>query len=246
MIKICEMKKYLLLLLLVIVVVSCKQKNETSEQTNTPAQKVAPEMDASDFVNVADVVPDVIYEIRYYGTYNFVGARVDGYEAPIAMLTKEAAAALKNASDDLLAQGYRLKVFDAYRPQTAVNHFIRWAKDVNDTLTKQYFYPDIDKSRLFDEGFICARSGHSRGSTIDLTLFDMKTEREVDMGGTFDWFGLESYPDYPNLTEDQIAKRQLLRDAMMKAGFKPFETEWWHFTLENEPFPDTYFDFPIR
>ncbi len=215
-------------------------------QTDTVSQAVAPEMDASDFVNIAEVVPDVILEIRYYSTYNFVGARIDGYEAPVALLTKEAAAALKKASDNLLAKGYRLKVFDAYRPQTAVNHFIRWAEDVADTTMRQYFYPNVDKSRLFDLGFICARSGHSRGSTIDLTLFDMATEREVDMGATFDWFGNESHPDYANLTQEQIRMRNLLRNAMLEAGFKPLSTEWWHFTLKNEPFPDTYFDFPVK
>lgn len=240
------MKKYLLLIALAFIFVACKQKSTEPIQKKDSVQKVAPEMDSSDFVHISDVVPDVIYEIRYYSTYNFVGTRVDGYEAPVALLTKEAAAALKIASDNLIKQGYRLKIFDAYRPQTAVNHFIRWAEDIQDTAMKQYFYPDVDKSRLFELEFICARSGHSRGSTVDLTLFDMKTEREVDMGGTFDWFGKESYPDYENLTEEQIKMRHILRDAMIEAGFKPFDTEWWHFTLKNEPFPDTYFDFPIK
>lgn len=246
------MKKILLLLVIAFVFAGCKQKSvePVPQAENAPGevvvQRVTTEVDSADFVNIADVVPDVILEIRYYGTYNFVGARIDGYEAPVALLTKEAAAALKKASDNLLAKGYRLKVFDAYRPQTAVNHFIRWAEDIGDTTMRRYFYPDVDKSRLFDLGFICAKSGHSRGSTIDLTLFDMSTEREVDMGGTFDWFGEESHPDYANLTENQLRMRQLLRDAMMEAGFKPMSTEWWHFTLKDEPYPDTYFDFPVR
>ena len=226
---------------LVVLFIACEH-----HAPSAPKTEITPEMDNSDFVNVADIVPDVIFEIRYYSTYNFVGSRVDGYEAPVALLTKEAATALKKASDTLLSMGYRLKVFDAYRPQTAVNHFIRWAEDLGDTSMKRYFYPDVEKSKLFELDFICVRSGHSRGSTIDLTLFDMNTEREVDMGGTFDWFGEQSHPDYANLTEEQIRMRQLLRDVMMEAGFKPFETEWWHFTLKDEPFPDTYFDFPVK
>lgn len=210
------------------------------------AHKTAPEMDSSDFVNISEAVPDVILEIRYYSTYNFVGDRIDGYEAPVALMTREGAAALKKASDALIAKGYRLKVFDAYRPQTAVNHFIRWAEQVDDIRMKEYFYPDVDKSLLFELEFICAKSSHSRGSTVDLTLFDMKTEREVDMGGTFDWFGEESYPDYDGITDEQKAMRGILRDAMLAAGFKPFATEWWHFTLADEPYPDTYFDFPVK
>lgn len=224
--------KTLLLFLLVFAAVSCKEKK-------------APEMDSSDFVSISEAVPDVILEIRYYSTYNFVGDRIDGYEAPVALMTQEGAAALKKASDEVIAQGYRLKVFDAYRPQRAVNHFIRWAEQVEDTRMKEYFYPDVDKSLLFDLEFICAKSSHSRGSTVDLTLFDINTGREVDMGGTFDWFGDKSYPDYEDITDEQKANRAILRDAMLDAGFNPFATEWWHFTLAGEPYPDTYFDFPI-
>lgn len=237
------MKKYFFLIL-VVFLAACKQ--QPAETVAIPEQETSPETDASDFVNVADIVPDVILEIRYYSTYNFVGQRIDGYDAPVALLTKEAATALKKASDTLLTMGYRLKIFDAYRPQTAVNHFIRWAEDVSDTAMKRYFYPDVDKSRLFELEFIAARSGHSRGSTIDLTLFDMNTEREVDMGGTFDWFGEKSYPNYSGITEEQFKMRQLLRNVMIGAGFKPYESEWWHFTLKNEPYPDTYFDFPVH
>ena len=198
------------------------------------------------FVLLAEAVPDAILEIRYYSTYNFVGDRVDGYERPVAYLTKEAAAALRAASDDCVARGYRLKIYDAYRPQRAVSHFMRWAKDVEDVRMKPYFYPNLDKSVLFDQGYIAEKSGHSRGSTVDLTLFDMKTEKEVDMGGTFDWFGEESHPDYKGVTEAQLANRMLLREIMLAHGFKPLAEEWWHFTLENEPYPDTYFDFPVR
>ena len=208
---------------------------------------VTPEMNSSDFVLLTDAVPDAILEIRYYSTYNFVGDRIDGYEQPTALLTKEAAAALKNASDELKEKGYRLKIYDAYRPQKAVTHFMNWAKDVDDTRMKEYFYPELDKSVLFDQGYIAEKSGHSRGSTVDLTLFDMTTEKEVDMGGTFDYFGELSHPDYQEgITEEQYNNRMILREAMLNNGFKPLEEEWWHFTLEDEPFPDTYFQFPVN
>ena len=202
--------------------------------------------DDSGFVPLAEAVPDAILEIRYYSTYNFVGDRVDGYERPVAYLTKEAAAALRAASDDCVARGYRLKIYDAYRPQRAVSHFMRWAKDVGDVRMKPYFYPNLDKSVLFEQGYIAEKSGHSRGSTVDLTLFDMKTEKEVDMGGTFDWFGEESHPDFQSVTEAQLANRMLLREIMLAHDFKPLAEEWWHFTLKDEPYPDTYFDFPVR
>ena len=240
--------------------------------------------DASQFVTITDVVPDVILEIRYFGTYNFVGTRIDGYEEPTALLTKQAADSLKAVSDDVKSQGYRLKIYDAYRPQKGVDHFVRWAEDINDTLMKSYFYPDLDKSVLFPQEYICLKSGHTRGSTVDLTLFDMATEKEVDMGGTFDWFGPESHPDFcgnpetgefigglgdssfsglgtnvtsPNdqttnhpiswaITPEQFKNRMILRQAMLRHGFKPFDTEWWHFTLKDEPFPDTYFTFPVK
>ncbi|MBQ3455080.1 MAG: M15 family metallopeptidase [Synergistaceae bacterium] len=203
-------------------------------------------VDSSDFVLLAEAVPDAILEIRYYSTYNFVGSRINGYERPVAYLTKKAAAALREVSDELVEKGYRLKIFDAYRPQRAVNHFAEWAKDVDDTKMKEYFYPEEDKSVLFEKGYINAKSGHSRGSTIDLTLFDMKTEKEVDMGGTFDYFGLKSHPDYKGVTPRQYENRMILREAMMNHGFKPLAEEWWHFTLKDEPYPDTYFDFPVK
>ena len=201
--------------------------------------------DSSDFVLLGEVVPDAILEIRYYSTYNFVGDRIDGYEEPCAMLTKEAALALKAVSDDLVAQGYRLKIYDAYRPQRAVTHFMNWAQALEDTRMKDYFYPELDKSVLFAQGYIAEKSGHSRGSTVDLTLFDMKTEKEVDMGGTFDYFGQLSHPDYQGITQQQYKNRMILREAMLAHGFKPLEEEWWHFTLKDEPFPDTYFTFPV-
>ena len=208
--------------------------------------KISPTDDSSDFVLLTDAVPDAILEIRYYGTYNFVGTRIDGYEAPIAMLTKKAAKALKAVSDDVMAKGYRLKIYDAYRPQKAVDHFVRWAADVADTTMKYCFYPNLDKSVLFEQDYIMAKSGHTRGSTVDLTLFDMATGKELDMGGTFDWFGEESHPDYRGITDEQYAHRMILRTAMLSHGFKPLDSEWWHFTLADEPYPDTYFTFPLR
>ena len=210
------------------------------------AAKVSPTDDRSDFVLLTDAVPDAILEIRYYATYNFVGTRIDGYEAPIAMLTKKAAKALKAVSDDVMAKGYRLKIYDAYRPQNAVDHFVRWAADVADTTMKYCFYPNLDKSVLFEQDYIMAKSGHTRGSTVDLTLFDMATGKELDMGGTFDWFGEESHPDYRGITDEQYAHRMILRTAMLSHGFKPLDSEWWHFTLADEPYPDTYFTFPLR
>ncbi len=207
---------------------------------------VTPEEDSSQFVNRADVVPDAILEIRYYGTYNFVGDRIDGYLQPTALLTKRAADSLKAVSDDAIKMGYRLKIYDAYRPQKAVDHFVRWAADIQDIRMKKYFYPDLDKSVLFEQEYIMEKSGHTRGSTVDLTLFDMNTEKELDMGGTFDWFGIESHPDYGKITHQQIHNRMILRSLMLSHGFKPLSSEWWHFTLKNEPFPDTYFTFPVK
>ena len=197
------------------------------------------------FVVISEAVPDVILEIRYYSTYNFVGSRIDGYEEPVALMTKEAAKALKAVSDDVKAQGYRLKIYDAYRPARAVAHFCRWAKDA-DTSMKRAFYPNLDKANLFKQDYIASKSGHSRGSTVDLTLFDMKTGKEVDMGGTFDMLDPSAHPDYKGITQQQYENRQILRQAMMRHGFKPLYSEWWHFTLRDEPYPNTYFDFPVR
>ena len=221
--------------------------------------------DSSQFVTLTDAIPDAILEIRYFGTYNFVGSRIDGYEEPTALLTKKAAEALKAVSDDVCAQGYRLKIYDAYRPQKAVDHFVRWAADQTATEMKQFFYPDLDKSVLFAQDYIMEKSGHTRGSTVDLTLFDMATEKELDMGGTFDWFGPESHPDFcgnpetgeytgdnsksptgRSITPEQFANRMILRKAMLAHGFKALDSEWWHFTLKDEPFPDTYFTFPVK
>lgn len=222
------------------------EETEAQEPTEVTAEDgIVLSNDASDFVLLSEAVPDAILEIRYYSTYNFVGDRIDGYEEPVALLTKEAAAALKEVSDDVKDKGYRLKIYDAYRPQEAVTNFVEWAKDESDTRMKEYFYPDLNKDVLFPQGYIAAHSGHSRGSTVDLTLFDMETEKELDMGGTFDYFGELSHPDYRGITDEQYEHRMILREAMLAHGFKPLPEEWWHFTLEDEPYPETYFTFPV-
>ena len=200
---------------------------------------------ASGFVLLSDVVPHIVQEIRYYSTYNFVGERVDGYEEPVALLTRDAARALKTVSNEMMVMGYRLKVFDAYRPTDAVRHFILWAIEDEDVRMKPYFYPDIDKQETFARGYIAKQSSHSRGSAIDLTLLDMKTGKEVDMGGPFDFFSEVSHPDYRGITKQQYENRMLLQSAMVRNGFEPYECEWWHFRLKDEPFPDTYFNFPV-
>lgn len=202
-------------------------------------------MNSSGFVSLADYIPAVIQEIRYCSTYNFIGDRIDGYEDPVAFLTREAARALKNVSSEMMVQGYRLKVFDAYRPVCAVRHFVMWGIEDQDIRMKQYFYPELEKQELFVKGYIAKMSSHSRGSTVDLTLFDMKTGKEVDMGGPFDLFSEVSHPDYKGITEEQYDNRMMLQRVMIRNGFKPYECEWWHFTLKDEPYPDTYFGFPV-
>ena len=202
-------------------------------------------MDPSGFVVLADYVPGIIQEIRYYSTYNFIGDRIDGYEEPVALLTMEAARALKAVSNEMNVQGYRLKIFDTYRPACAVRHFVLWGIEDLDLRMKPFFYPDLEKQSLFKEGYIASKSSHSRGSTVDLTLFDMTTGREVDMGSPFDMFSEVSHPDCKDVTEEQYNNRMLLQRAMVRNGFLPIDCEWWHFTLENEPYPDTYFEFPV-
>ncbi len=201
--------------------------------------------DPSGFVLLSDFVPQIIQEIRYYSTYNFVGERIDGYEEPCAIITAEAARALKSASNELNVMGYRLKVFDAYRPTTAVKQFVFWALEDTDIRMKPYFYPEISKEETISKGYIAKDSSHSRGSTIDLTLLDMQTGKEVDMGSPFDFFGELSHPTCREVTDEQYGNRMVLRRVMERNGFVPYENEWWHFTLKDEPYPDTYFSFPV-
>lgn len=202
-------------------------------------------MDPKGFVVLADMIPHIVQEIRYYSTYNFIGERIDGYEEPCALLTAEAARALKGVSNELFVRGYRLKVFDAYRPACAVKQFVLWGIEDTDIRMKPYFYPDLEKQELFSKGYIAKQSSHSRGSAIDLTLLDMRTGKELDMGTPFDLFSRLSHPDSRDITDEQFENRMILRKAMMRNGFEPIDCEWWHFALGDEPFPDTYFDFPV-
>ena len=207
--------------------------------------KSDPTMDPSGFVLLAYYVPHIVQEIRYYSTYNFIGERIDGYEEPCALLTIEAARALKAAAGELLVQGYRLKVFDAYRPACAVRHFVLWGIEDQDVRMKPYFYPELEKQELFSRGYIAKQSSHSRGSAVDLTLLDMKTGKELDMGSPFDLFSPLSHPDCRAITPEQYENRMLLRRVMLRCGFQPIDCEWWHFALAREPYPDTYFEFPV-
>ena len=202
-------------------------------------------MDPSGFVILADYVPGIIQEIRYHSTYNFIGERIDGYEEPCAILSKEAAWALKAVSNEVNVQGYRLKVFDAYRPARAVRHFVMWGIDDLDLRMKPFFYPELEKHELFKKGYIASQSSHSRGSAVDLTLLDMNTGKEVDMGSPFDLFSEVSHPDSKAVTEEQYENRMFLQNVMVRNGFKPLDCEWWHFSLKDEPYPDIYFEFPV-
>ena len=196
------------------------------------------------FVDAAAVVPGLIVDARYAGAHNFVGRPIAGYEAPRCLLTQAAAAALAEVARDLVPRGLVLKAFDCYRPTRAVANFVRWARDLSDTAGKREFYPDVDKSTLFRDGYISSRSGHSRGSTVDLTLARADGQ-ELDMGTPFDFFSPRSWPA-ANVSAEAKANRAVLASAMRRHGFRPYDKEWWHFTLSHEPFPDTYFDFPVR
>lgn len=199
------------------------------------------------FVYVDDLIPNVRIELRYFTKNNFLGRKVDGYLSPRCILTREAAEALKKVQDELAPFGLGIKIFDAYRPQRAVDHFVRWGKDLKDTRMKAVYYPDVDKRNIFEQGYIATRSSHSRGSTVDLTIVSLiASGEELDMGSGFDFFGPESWPLNPSLSPAQRAHRMLLQTVMKHNGFNPYEKEWWHFTLANEPFPDTYFNFPVQ
>ena len=198
------------------------------------------------FVYVENIIPDLEVELRYFTSNNFVGEPIEGYHANKLILTKESAEALKLVHEALQEQNLCLKVYDGYRPQRAVNHFINWTKDLNDTINKAIFYPNVKKRNLFKEEYIASRSGHSRGSTLDLTIIDANSGVILDMGSVYDFFGEESWVNYDNLTDQQKKNRQLLQFYMSKYGFRNYPKEWWHFTLRGEPFPNTYFDFPVN
>jgi D-alanyl-D-alanine dipeptidase len=201
----------------------------------------------AEFIDAATVVDGLAVDMRYFGADNFVGKRIDGYEAPRCLLTRSAAASLAAVQGDLAQRGLGLKVYDCYRPTRAVAHFARWARDLADVARKAEYYPDVDKRDLFRLGYIAERSGHSRGSTVDITLVRRTLgSSDPDMGTPFDYFGPKSWPANYSIGEPARRNRALLADAMTRAGFQPYGQEWWHFTLRNEPFPASYFDFPVR
>ena len=200
--------------------------------------------DKDDFAEISTMIDDAAYDIRYYSSNNFTGNRINGYKAPKAYMTKEGLAALSMAAQDLRKQGYRLLIWDSYRPQKAVDNFVIWINDPKDAGDKS-LYPDLKKSDLVKGGYIATKSSHTRGSTVDLTLIK-KDGGFVDMGGTFDLFSEISHPDYRKLTRVQKKNRKILHNAMIKAGFEGIDSEWWHFTLKNEPNKDTYFDFDVE
>ncbi|MFD3487684.1 M15 family metallopeptidase [Streptomyces sp. NPDC058665] len=242
----------------------------TSEASGTsrPARPLSP-MAPEEFVALRTVAPTILHDIRYLTPHNFVGVPVDGYEQPLCVLTRPAARALQRAQWTLLRQGYSLKVYDCYRPQRSVDHFVRWAKDLADEKMKTEFYPRVDKSRLFTDGYIAEKSGHSRGSTVDLTIVELPArptrpyvpgeklvpcyapqgerfrDNSVDMGTGYDCFDTLSHTDDPRIKGKQRANRQLLKSTLADVGFTNLPEEWWHFTHKPELFPDTYFDFPV-
>jgi D-alanyl-D-alanine dipeptidase len=225
---------------------------------------------SDNFIDIHEVISDVILDIRYYGEHNFLGQRVDGYLAPKCILTQEAAYALANVQKDLQPYALTLKIYDCYRPQKAVNHFVRWATEINNTKTRKEFYPTVDKRNLFKDGYIAERSSHSRGSTVDLTIVPLPVPRQqeyipgqkqfecylpagqrfgdssIDMGTGFDCFHELSHTANPKIGREQRVNRLLLKTLMEKHGFKNYDMEWWHYTLKNEPYPNTYFDFPVE
>jgi D-alanyl-D-alanine dipeptidase len=198
------------------------------------------------FSYVSEIDATIKKELRYATSNNFIGKPIDGYLKDSLIISTPAAKALKEIQTKLMLSGLSLKIFDAYRPQQAVDHFVRWAKVMNDTLMKQLYYPNVQKSELFTLGFIASKSGHTRGSTVDLSIVDVKTNKEVDMGSSYDFFGEKSHPFYKKITEAQMKNRMLLRTIMIKNGFIPYDNEWWHFTLKDEPYPTTYFNFLIE
>lgn len=198
------------------------------------------------FTYVKDKVPNLLVDLKYYGNDNFVGRQIDGYTNDCLILTEETILALKQIQAELKTKNLGLKVFDGYRPQRAVDHFIRWAKDLNDTINKARFYPDVKKSNLFKEDYIASRSSHSKGSTVDVTLVNLTNGEALDMGSDFDFFGVQSWVSYDSISAEQKNNRKLLQTTMLKYGFKNYSKEWWHFTLKDEPFPNTYFDFLIE
>ena len=197
------------------------------------------------FVYLKDIDDSIIVDLKYYSSENFTGQLVEGYHSNAAILTNEAASALSNAQDDFNKLGYSLILYDAYRPQRAVDFFVQWSKNLNDTINKRIYYPNIKKLELFKLGYIAYKSSHSRGSTVDVSLVEISTNNELDMGTIFDYFGIESHTFFNDITEKQKSNRLILYEIMSNNGFKNYSKEWWHFTLKNEPY-QKYFDFLVK
>ena len=197
------------------------------------------------FVYLNDTDDSIIVDLKYYSTENFTGQFVEGYLSNNAILTKESALALSNAQDDFNKLGYSLILYDAYRPQRSVDFFVQWSKNPYDTINKRIYYPNIKKSELFELGYIASKSGHSRGSTVDVSLVEISTNKVLDMGTIFDYFGIESHTFFNDISEKQKSNRLILYEIMSNNGFKNYSKEWWHFTLKNEPY-QKYFDFLVK
>lgn len=243
--------------LLCVVGGACAPEGDSARPRDAPPLRDAPTAADSaatdrspDLVDVREIEPSIRTDIRYAGSRNFVGEAVDGYEAARCLLSRPAAEALAEAQRELAPRGLGLLVYDCYRPQRAVDHFVRWAADTADTRTKARYYPNVAKSRLFEEGYIAERSGHSRASTVDLTLVRADSAEgsaePVDMGTPYDFFDPRSHTESPLVTEAQRVSRFRLREVMEAAGFRNYEAEWWHYTLRDEPYPGSYFDVPIE
>lgn len=199
-----------------------------------------------DFVDISLEIPGIATDVKYFTGKNFMGEKIDGYNAPIILLTRKAATALGRVQKQLMEKGYGLKVYDGYRPKRAVEHFIRWINADENGKTNDLYYPGMTRQEVLQRGFIAKDSSHTRGSTVDLTVINLGTDEEVDMGGVFDFFSEISYSDYDHLSIEQSKNRVQLKYLMRSEGFEPMQQEWWHFTLADEPYPQTYFDFPIE
>jgi D-alanyl-D-alanine dipeptidase len=235
-----------------------------------PARAAEPTAPPGAFVSLHDVDPSIVIEMRYLTPHNFIGHRIPGYRENVCLLTRQAAEALKQVQTAVRAEGYTLKVYDCYRPQRSVDAFVAWAKDLGDRRMKREFYPRVRKSVLFKEGYIASQSGHSRGSTVDLTLVKLPPRRQeryrrgdrlrdcagpvrrrfrdntIDMGTGYDCFDPVSHPYNGRIRGKARRNRLKLREPVIAAGFKGLATEWWHFTLKAEPYPETFFDFPME
>jgi D-alanyl-D-alanine dipeptidase len=257
-----------------LLLAGCTSTSTDSESDTSPSQSPSTSPTTTDlpadFVRLSDVAPDIPIEIRYFGDHNFVGRPITGYAAPECILTRKAAKALARVQQDVSQNGYTLKVYDCFRPQRAVDDFADWAEDLDDTTMKAEFYPTVAKDTLFADGYIARQSGHSRGSTVDLTLVrtppaDQPTwtsgdplvsctapvdqryaDNTIDMGTGFDCFSPVSATDTKKVGPEQRENRQALVAAMARHGFENYPEEWWHFTLADEPHPDEYFDFPVN